>query len=164
MVQETQSAKDIDMICSKTFPIKAATCLQLGPISLDWFVDPFARFGHSGLSRRLFTHHRKYYSVLQVGMDVALYYLEHQGFSLDLFSVSRRTGNSSSGTSKSFLSTTNIVCLQEVHGEDEYLHAIQVLARGFGSLVPSFLKTKMQEDRLSAFTGTFCLRVLLFHM
>ena len=44
LVQETQSAKDIDMTCSKMFPIKATTCLQVGPMSLDWPVDPFARF------------------------------------------------------------------------------------------------------------------------
>ena len=34
-VQEIQSAKDIDLTCFKTFPIKAATCLQVGPTSLD---------------------------------------------------------------------------------------------------------------------------------
>ena len=50
LVQEAQSAKDIDLICFKTFPIKAATCLQVGPMSLDWLVDPFARFDHSRLS------------------------------------------------------------------------------------------------------------------
>ena len=46
LVQETRSAKDIDMTCFKTFPIKAATCLQIGPMSLEWPVDPFARFDH----------------------------------------------------------------------------------------------------------------------
>ena len=50
LVQETQSAKDIDMTCSKTFPIKATTCLQIGPMSLDWLVDPFARSDFSGSS------------------------------------------------------------------------------------------------------------------
>ena len=43
LVQETQSAKDIDMTCSKMFPIKATTCLQVGPVSLDWPVDPFCK-------------------------------------------------------------------------------------------------------------------------
>ena len=47
MVQEVQSAKDIDLTCFKTFPIKATTCLQEGPMSLDWPVDPLARFDHS---------------------------------------------------------------------------------------------------------------------
>ena len=47
LVQETQSAKDIDLTCFKTFPMQAATCLQVGPMSLDWPVDPFARFDYS---------------------------------------------------------------------------------------------------------------------
>ena len=47
LVQETQSAKDIDLTCFKTFPIKAATCLQVGSMSFDWPVDPFARLDHS---------------------------------------------------------------------------------------------------------------------
>ena len=38
LVQETQSVKDTDMTCSKMPPIKAATCLQVGPMP----VDPFA--------------------------------------------------------------------------------------------------------------------------
>ena len=48
LVQKTQSAKDTDMTCSKTLPIKATACLQEGPMSLDWPVDPWAR---SDLSR-----------------------------------------------------------------------------------------------------------------
>ena len=47
LVQETQSAKDIDLICYKTFTIKATTCLQVDPMSLDWPVDPFARVDQS---------------------------------------------------------------------------------------------------------------------
>ena len=40
----------------------------------------------------------------------------------------------------------NILCVQEVHGRDEYLQAIQVLAPRFRFLVLSFLETKTQED------------------
>ena len=47
IVQETQPAKDIDLTCFKTFPIEATTCLQVGPMSLEWPVDPFAGFDHS---------------------------------------------------------------------------------------------------------------------
>ena len=47
LVRETHPAKDIDLTCFKTFPIKATTCLQVGPMTLDWPVDPFARFDHS---------------------------------------------------------------------------------------------------------------------
>ena len=46
-VQETQSAKDIDMTCPRMLSIKAATCLQVGPMSLELPVDPFAGFDHS---------------------------------------------------------------------------------------------------------------------
>ena len=47
LVQEIQSAKETDLTCFKTFPIKGATCLQVGPMSLDWPVDPYARFDQS---------------------------------------------------------------------------------------------------------------------
>ena len=47
LVQEIQPAKDIDLTCFKTFPIKATTCSQVGPMSLDWPVDPIARFDQS---------------------------------------------------------------------------------------------------------------------
>ena len=50
LVQETQPAKDIDLTCFKTFPIEATTCLQVGPMSLEWPVDPFAGFDHSRCS------------------------------------------------------------------------------------------------------------------
>ena len=50
LVQETQSAKDLDLTCFKTFPITAVTCLQVGPMSLDWLVDPFARSDFSRFS------------------------------------------------------------------------------------------------------------------
>ena len=53
LVQETQPAQDIDLTCFKTFPIKAATCLQVGAMSLDWPVDPCARFDHSRSSLSL---------------------------------------------------------------------------------------------------------------
>ena len=51
LVHGTQSAKDTDMTCSKVLPIKATTCLEVGPMSLDWAVDPFARsdFSRSSL-------------------------------------------------------------------------------------------------------------------
>ena len=59
-----------------------------------------------------------------------MYYLEHQGVSLDLFSPNRRTESSNLNISRSSFDT-NILCLQEVHGKDEYNQAIQVLAPRF---------------------------------
>ena len=61
------------------------------------------------------------------------------GVSLDQFFLSRRTENSNSNISRSYLTTTTCLCLQEVHGRDEYLQAIQVLAprfRFFGTFFP----------------------------
>ena len=36
LVQDIQSAKDLDLTCSTTFQVSDATCLQVGPMSLDW--------------------------------------------------------------------------------------------------------------------------------
>ena len=92
----------------------------------------------------LFKHRRKYYSVPQVGMDVALSFpkacdvlLGTPGSLLDLFSPDRRTESSNSNIKNLF--DANILCLQEVRGKDEYVQAIQVLAprfRFFGSFTP----------------------------
>ena len=50
LVQENQPAKDINLTCFKTFPIKATTCLQVGPMSMDLPVDPIGRFDQSSPS------------------------------------------------------------------------------------------------------------------
>ena len=50
LVQEIQPVKDINLTCCKTFPIKATTCLQVGPMSLDWLVDQIARYDQSSPS------------------------------------------------------------------------------------------------------------------
>ena len=47
LVQENQPVKDVHLTCFKMFPIKATTCLQVGPMSLDWPLDPIARFDQS---------------------------------------------------------------------------------------------------------------------
>ena len=54
----------------------------------------------------------------------AVYFLEHQGL-IGSFFPRRKTGNSNSNISRSSLIPTT--CLQEVHGRDEYLQAVQVL-------------------------------------
>ena len=55
LIQETQSAQDTDMTCSKMLLIKVTTCLQVGLMFLDWPVDPFARtdFSRSSLSPKV---------------------------------------------------------------------------------------------------------------
>ena len=47
LVQENQPVKDFDLTCFKTFPITATTCVQVGPMSLDWPLDPIAGFDQS---------------------------------------------------------------------------------------------------------------------
>ena len=42
-VQETPSAKDVDLTCFTTFLFRDATCLLVGLMSLDWPVNPFSR-------------------------------------------------------------------------------------------------------------------------
>ena len=49
-VQETPSAKDVDLTCSLIFLFRQATCLPVGPMSLEWLVDPFGRSDSSGPS------------------------------------------------------------------------------------------------------------------
>ena len=93
-----------------------------------------------------FTHNRRYYNVLQGGMGVVPsspkacdVLLGTPGASLDLFSPDKRTENSNSPIFKKLLDKNNIICLQEVHGKDEFLQAIQVLAprfRLFGTFLP----------------------------
>ena len=50
VVQETPSVKDVDLTCSIAFLFRDATCLPIGPMSLDWRVNPFGRSESSGLS------------------------------------------------------------------------------------------------------------------
>ena len=99
----------------------------------------------------LFQHHSKYYSVLQVGMDMALslpkvcgvLHGNTRGLIGSVFSKQKKRELKLKYLKKLF-NNNNIVCLQEVHGKDEYLQAIQVLAprfRFFGTF-SSFLKTK----------------------
>ena len=88
----------------------------------------------------LFKHHHRFYSVLQGGMDVAPSFpkdcdvlLGTPWALLDVFSPDRRTESSEFKLKylKKLSDSNNIICLQEVHGKDEYLQPIQVLAPRF---------------------------------
>ena len=118
--------------------------------------------------RMLFKHHSKHYSILGVGMDMALslpkvygVLLGTPGVSLDLFSLSRRTGNLSSNTSKSYLPTTTLYVFKKYMAKTSISRLSRCWLRDFSFLVLLFLKTKTREDRLSAFTGIFHLKRLL---
>ena len=111
LMQENQPAEDIDLTCFKTFPIKAT----------------------------------KYNRVLQVGILVATSLTEvcdvlfgTLGVSLDRFFFAENRELKLKYFRK-LLDNNNILCLQEIHGKDEYLQAIQVLAprfRFFGTFIP----------------------------
>ena len=159
LVQETQSAKDVDMTCPKMLPFKATTCLQAGPMSLDWLVDPFSKIRfRSSLSPEVpsdeqqrgalpaSTRSRWRQDALQAppqmlqrttGWDVCSPFLSEgmrcvtwntRGLRWICFLQTRRTESSNSNISRDSLIANNILCLQEVHGKDEYLQAIQVFA------------------------------------
>ena len=104
--------------------------------------------------RALFRHNHRFYNVLQGGMDVAPsspkacdVLLGTPAASLDLFLQDKGTESSNSNICKKLLDNNNIICLQEVHGKDEFFQANQELVprfRLFGTFF--FLITKMRED------------------
>ena len=112
-------------------------------------------------------NHLKYSMVLQVGIHVATsptevcdVLLGTLGVSLDRFFPHRKTGSSNSNISGSSL-TTNIICLQEVHGKDEFLQAIQVLTprfRFFGTFISG---NENAGGSAICIHRNFCLRTLL---
>ena len=53
-----------------------------------------------------------------------------------------------------------IICLQEVHGKDEFLQAIQVLLRDSGCMVRLYQGMQMQVAQPFAFRKTYCLTML----
>ena len=187
LVQETQSANDIDLTCFKTLPITAVTCLRVGPMSLDCPVDPFARsdFSRSSLppefpsgeqhqgafpastpGRMLFKHNHRYCNIPKDGMDVVLSFpktcdvlLGTPGALLDLFSPDKGTESSNSNISKDSVTPTTFYVSKKCMGRTRIFRPFRCWLRDFDSVVPLFLVMKTREDRLSAFTGTFCLMV-----
>ena len=92
-------------------------------------VVPFQLLNVLAGDRVLFTHNRRYYNVLQGGMDAAPFFPEvydvllgTPGASLDLFSPERNR-EFKLNCLKKLLDRNNIICLQEVHAKDEFLQA-----------------------------------------
>ena len=167
-VQETQSAKDLDLTCSTTFLFRDATCLPVGPLSLDWPVNPFGRSESSrpslppcapsdGLRVALpaSTRSRWRQGVLHAqsqtlqrttGWDGCGPFLSEglrcitwntRGLVGSVFSRQKNRDFKLKYLKK--LLDYNIICLQEVHGKNEFLQAIRVLAprfRLFGTFLP----------------------------
>ena len=173
LVQETPSAKDLDLTCFTTFPFNAVTCLPVGPMSLDWPIDPS---GRSDLSRSSLppevpsgeqqlgafpasTRSRWRQDALQAppqilqrttGWDGCGPFLSEglrcitwntMGLVGCVFSRQKNREFKLKYLKKLF-DSNNIICLQEVHGKDEYLQPIQVLAPRFRFFWYFFLKTK----------------------
>ena len=147
------------MTCPRIFPIKAATCLQVGPMSLELPVDPFPGFDHSrpSLSPEVpsdqqqrgalpaSTRSRWRQDALQAppqilqrstGWDGCGPFLS-EGMRCVTWNTLGLVGSVFSKQKnrefrlkylKRLFNDSNILCLQEVHGKDEYLQAIQVLA------------------------------------
>ena len=113
----------------------------------------------------LFKHNRRYYNVLQGGMDVAPSfpkacddYLEHPGPLLDLFSPGKGIGEFKLKISQknSWITTTSFVSRKYME-RTSFFKLSRCLLRDFDSLVHFFLIMKMREDRQSAFTADLLL-------
>ena len=190
LVQENPPLKDIDLTCFKTFPIKATTCLQVGPMSLDWPQDPIARFDQSRPSSSpedpsdeqqrgalpASARSRWRQDALQppilpgiAGRDTCGPFPDGslrcitwntRGLVGSVFFLAEEQRVQTQISQEALTSTTSYVsrrCMERM--------SISRLFRcwlcGLGFLVPSFLVTRMQGDRLFAFTRIFCLRMLL---
>ena len=95
------------------------------------------QLAHAPVGGKVLFNHLKYHTVLQVGIHVAIslmgvfdVLLGTPGVSLDRICLRRRTELKLKFLRKLF-DNNNILCLREVHGKDEHLQAIQVLAPRF---------------------------------
>ena len=168
LVQDTQSAKDPDLTCFATLPFNAVRWLPVGPMSLDCHLDPFAisdsarpslpevpsgeqQFG----ALEVYTRSRWRQDALQAQPQIiqrtkkvgwmwpiafrrhAIYYLEHQG-ACWICSLQTKKQRVQTQISQKTLTPTTF-CLEEVHGKEEHLQAIQVFAskfQFFGTFIP----------------------------
>ena len=170
LVQETHTAKDLDLTCFTTCLFKNVTCIPVGPTSLDWAIDPLARSDLSGSSlplevlsgeqqpgtlpactrsrwRQGALHTQPQILQRTTGWDgcgpffsggLRCITLNTTGLVGSVFSR-QRNREFKLKCLKRLLDNNNIICLQEVHGREEFFQAIQVLAprfRLFGTFLP----------------------------
>ena len=134
------TVKDTELICFKTFSIKATTCLEVEPMSLDWPLDPIARFDQFRPSS---------------SSDDSIPAFARSRWTQDAIQPSQMV-QSIAGRIPFLMGVCGV--LFRTSGKDEYL---QVLAPQFEVfLVLSFPEKKMQENQLFAFTRIFCPRML----
>ena len=141
--------RKIELTCFKTFPITAAICLQVDPC--PWSDQCLLHNDDQQRDALPIT--------LQATPEVLQRIADWDGCASFLTGDLRCiTWNIRSIIGyifklkylKNLFTNNNTVCLEEVHGKDEYLQAIQVLAPRFSFFFFPFPKMKTQEDRLSA--------------
>ena len=188
LVQETPS---VDPTCSTTSLFGDATCLPVGPVSLDWLVNPCGRSDPSGPSlppgalsgaqqrgafpavghsrwRQGALHAQPSYNVLQGGMDVAPsspkacdVLLGTPGSSLDLFSKDKRNRESKLNYLKNLWTTTTSFVSRKCMERTSFFKLSRYWLLDFDYLVLFSLTMNMREDRPSAFIGIFYPKRLL---
>ena len=193
LVQETRSAKDLDLTCATAILFCDATCHQVGPMSLDWPVNPLGRFDSSrsslppdvpsGVQQRgafpVSIHSRwrqgaihTQSQILQrtTGCDGCGSFLS-EGLRCitwntrawwDQFSPDKGTENSNSNISRNSWTTTTLFVSRKCMERMSIFRLSRCWLRDFDSLVPFYLTMIIREDRLSAFTRTFCPKKLFF--
>ena len=178
-----QPAKDIDLTCCKTLPIKATTCSQVGPMSLEWPVDPIAgsdqsspssshedpndehqegalpASSHSGWRRDALQPPQVRHGT--AGRDTCGHFTDGGLRSITWNTPRRKTGSSNSNISGSSLTTTTSRVSRRYTGRMIFSRLFRCWLRDSSFLVLSFLVTRMQEDRPFTSTRIFCLRMLL---
>ena len=100
--------------------------------------EALSQLPHVPVVGRMLFNHLKYYRVLQVGMHVAIFLdgglwcitWNTRGLVGSVFSKQKKREFKLKYLKKLF-DNNNILCLQEVHGRDKYLQAIQVLSPRF---------------------------------
>ena len=126
---------------------------------------------HVPVGDRMLSNHLKFYRVLQVGIHVAISLTEvchvllgTLGVSLDRSFPRRKTGSSNSNISGSSLTTTTSYVSRRYTDRMSISKLFRCWLRDLSFLLPSFLETRMQEDRPYASKRNFCLRMLLWHI
>ena len=170
---------------------KDATSLLVGPMSLDWPVNPFGRFDSSRSSLppdvpsgeqqlRAFPasiHSRWRQDALQTQPQTLQRTTRWDGCgpflseglrcitwnTRGLVGSEKGTENSNSNISKDSWTTTTSFVSRKCMERASFFRLSRCWLRDFDSLVPFYLTMRMR-DRLSAFTGTFYLKKLLIHM
>ena len=193
LMQETHTAMDLDLTCFTTCLFNTVTSIPVGPTSLEWPIVPLARSDLSGfslppevpsgeqlgalpVSTRSHWRQGAFHTLPQIlqrttGWDGCGPFLSaglrcitwNRGLVRSVFSRQRNREFKLKYLKRLF-DANNFYVSRRCMERTNIFRQFRCWLRDFDSLVLSFLTVKTREDRLSAFTGTFCLRVLLFHI